>query len=225
LARVGRTVFRVVVAAAGVWIAWRGINWYASAGADEPNGACATSGIRCAICTFISRDDCHAKPLAGCPATAIEYVTLFPKFDAKLKEQRTAISRWIAFRKEMEAIQNRSSVELCRANLDRMKKTEEDIPITAACAGRPAGVADVPASEDEATLMHFRDCSEAKARELSAEILQRDGGPTSELQSLLEDVTKTTTDSIELLRVVREEGSQAAQVKCWLRDRIRDCGR
>jgi hypothetical protein len=73
--------------------------------------------------------------------------------------------------------------------------------------------------------MHFRDCSEAKARELSAEILQRDGGPTSELQSLLEDVTKTTTDAIELLRVVREEGSQAAQVKCWLRDRIRDCGR
>ena len=233
MARTGRILFRGALLVAGVWMAWSAVNWYAGAPADEPKGACARNEtMRCAVCKLIGRNDCRERPLAGCPATAMEYVASFPDFKAKLAQQRATIDRWTAFRKEMETIQNRSSNELCRGNLDRMKKVETEIPLAAACPSEAGGASrstpSTGASDNEVSmLVRFRDCSDAKAKELSATIKRRQslrvGEETAQLHSMLKETTKVTTDSIELLTQFREVANQAMQVKCWLRGRISDC--
>lgn len=235
MSKTGRILFRGALLVAGGWMAWSAVNWYAAAPPDEAKGACARNDtVRCAVCTMIGRNDCRERPLAGCPATAVEYVASFPDFKAKLTQQKATIDRWTAFRREMEAIQNRSSIELCRGNLERMRKVEAEIPLAEACpseaGGAPQSKPPAGASDSEvAMLVHFRDCSDAKAKELSATIKRRQslrvGEETAQLHSMLKETTKVTTDSIELLTQFREVANQAMQVKCWLRGRIRDCGR
>lgn len=233
MARAAPIVFRVVMIAAAGWAVWSGLKWYAAAGPDEPKGACADrASLRCSICEMVGRNDCHARPLTGCPATAVDYVSRFPDFKAKLKQQKDATSRWTAFKKQMEQIQNRSAVELCREQIDKMRKTEAEIPLVEACPGNSASSAKTsatPVSSEVTLLAHFRDCSEAKAKELGATVKQRQavrvGEETAQLHSLIKEVTRITTDSIELLTEFREQANETVQTKCWLRGRIRDCSR
>jgi hypothetical protein len=232
VSRTGRYLFRGALLAAGGWAAWSFVNWIAAPNTDEPMGACARSGLPCALCTTVGRSDCYERPLVGCPGSVVEYVSSFAQYKAKLAQQKTAVVAWTGFRREMEATQNKSSIELCRANLEEMRKIEAQIPVSQACPGetdkspRP----DAAGSGDEvAMLSRFRNCSEAKAKELGAEIKQRTslqvGEETGQLHSLLKEVTRVTTESIELLTEFREQANEARQVKCWLRGRIRDCGR
>jgi hypothetical protein len=232
LARVGRTVARIAVLAVFVGIAWSGLRWLSAPGEDELRGPCGSgSGIRCGICELVGRSDCSARPLTGCPATAVDYVASFPKFADSLKEQKKSVVAWTSFRKEMEQVQNRSSTELCSAQLGRMKKVEAEIPLPDACpgSGEAGSASDASArSEEISRLIIFRDCSEAKAKELGAEAKKRAAarvGETSQLHSMIKDVTKITTDSIELLTEFRAQGKEGQQTKCWLRGRIRDCAR
>lgn len=184
------------------------------------------------MCTAAGRDDCYGRPPTGCPATALEYVNNFSSFRATLKQQEDSVGKWTEFRKKMEAIQNRSSIELCRSNLNDMKRVESEIPPTQACPGEADAVSrssDGGKEDNIAKLTNFRDCSETKAKQLTEAIKQRKalrvGEETSQLHSLIKDVTKVHTDSIELLIQFREQADEARQVKCWLRGRIRDCGR
>jgi len=103
-------------------------------------------------------------------------------------------------------------------------------PLSESCQG--PGVAPAPnapaRSEEVRQLILFRDCSEAKARELGTEAKKRASakvGATAQLHSMIKDVTKITTDSIELLTEFREQAKDAQQTKCWLRGTIQDCGR
>ena len=227
-----RYLSRIVLAGIAVWAIWLMANWFASAGPDEAKGSCGQGGLRCAVCEALGREDCRARALTGCPTSSVEYVGRFPRFKAKLQEQKDASGRWSQFRKEMEAIQSRSSVELCRGNLDRMKKVEAEILVAEACPGEPASAApaktSISSGDEVAMLTKFRDCGEARARSLGATIKQRKGlrmgEETSQLHSMNKEITKITTDSIELLGEFREQADEALQTKCWLRGRIRDCG-
>jgi hypothetical protein len=130
----------------------------------------------------------------------------------------------------MEQVQNRSSAELCTPQqIKKMKDVEAGIPLSEACPGvAPAPSNATARSEEVRQLILFRDCSEAKAKELGAEAKKRAAakvGETAQLHSMIKDVTKITTDSIELLTEFREQTNDAQQTKCWLRGRIQDCGR
>jgi hypothetical protein len=222
---------RVLPVVAGGLLAWYAVGSYLSPGPNEPKGACSQpDSVRCTICTALGRNDCGGRPLAGCPATAIEYINGFPNFRDKLKQQQDKVSKWTDFRRRMEEAQKKGSVELC-GNLNGMKQTEAEIPLTDACPGIADGASRSSGGANDgdiAMLMRFRDCSEAKSKELTDRIKQRKslrvGEETSQLHSQVKDVTKVHTDSIELLLQFREQANEARQVKCWLRGRIRDCG-
>lgn len=230
MAGVGKNVARIVVFAVVVGIGWSTLRWLSGPGEDEARGPCGSgNAIRCGLCKVVGRDDCNAKPLTGCPAAAVDYVASFPKFADKLKEQKKSVTEWTRFRKEMEQVQNRSSTELCTPQqVKKMKDVEAAIPQSEACPG-VAPAPNAPArSEEVSQLILFRDCSEAKARELGAEAKKRASakvGATAQLHSMIKDVTKITTDSIELLTEFREQAKDAQQTKCWLRGTIQDCGR
>ena len=227
---VGKNAARIAVLAVVVGIAWGALRWLSAPGENEARGPCGSgNAIRCGLCKVVGRDDCNAKSLTGCPATAVDYVASFPKFADKLKEQKKSVTEWIRFRKEMEQVQNRSSAELCAPlQLKKMKDVEAAIPLSEACRG-VAPAPNAPArSEEVRQLILFRDCSEAKAKELGAEAKKRAAakiGETAQLHSMIKDVTKITTDSIELLTEFREQANDAQQTKCWLRGRIQDCGK
>jgi hypothetical protein len=106
---------------------------------------------------------------------------------------------------------------------------EAEIPWTGTCRGAAASNDKVSENEEVALLIRFRNCSEAKAKELGATAKKRDaskaGQETAQLHSMIKEITKVTTDSIELVTQFREQADEILQTKCWLRGRIDDCGR
>lgn len=227
--RLSRLVFTLVLCGGLALGGFQAVHWYASpAYADA---ACARpDSLRCKICQLLDRADCSSGPDVGCPARTLDYSNRFPQFEAKLTERKTLVARWKSFRDEMEVIQNRDSFELCRKHLDRMKRTETEIPAIERCPSespnlsRPKEI-DVFGSSELAALKLFRDCSDAKSREISKQIRERlltEGG-TAQLLSFKNEISKISVRSITLLQEFREQTNVANQSRCWLRDRIRDC--
>jgi hypothetical protein len=195
-----RNLARIAVLAVIVGIAWVGFRWVSG-----PN----------------------AEPLKGCPANAVEYLGRFPKFKDKLKEQKKSVAEWTGFRKQMEQLQSRGTIELCaEPQLKKMKDVEASIPVSGACSSVSATPNVSERNEEVRELIFFRDCSEAKAKEYAGDVKARaTEGNTAQLHSKIKDVTKITTDSIDLLTEFREQANEAQQTKCWLRSTIEDCAK
>lgn len=215
----------------GLWV----VNRYDTSASAEPSGTCSRSdSLKCKVCQALDRGDCFATQETGCPATTAEYIKTFPQFRAKLEERKAVVKGWASFRKEMEAIQNRSPIEFCqKQNLSRMSRLEAEIQIVDACAGVAVNssstkIPDKFGGDEIVMLKRFRDCSEIKSREIGAKIKQRapfgPGEETAQLHSLNAEITKINNAAIELLTEFREQVNEGVDVKCWLRGRIRDCG-